>query len=135
MKKSAVAIKYEKGDVAPKIVAKGRDKLAEIIIKIAREYNIHIEEQSLLSAALMQFDLGDYIPEEMYVRSMVIRPLYSEDIFSAILFSFSISKFISWLDIELISSSNGTDTMRPCFVTDSHSIMRATGSEFTCSRR
>ena len=66
MKKSAVAIKYEKGDVAPKIVAKGRDKLAELIIKIAKEYNIHIEEQSLLSEALMQFDLGDYIPEEMY---------------------------------------------------------------------
>ena len=66
MKKNAVAIKYEKGDYAPKIVAKGKNRIAEIIIKIAKDNNVTIEEHSLLSEALMQFDVGDYIPDEMY---------------------------------------------------------------------
>jgi FlhB-like protein len=66
MKKHAVAIKYEKDEQAPKIVAKGENRLADIIIKIAKENNIAIEENHILSQALMQFDIGDYIPEEMY---------------------------------------------------------------------
>ena len=66
MKKSAVALKYETGDSAPKIVAKGTSRLAELIIKIARENNIVIKENKLLSEVLMQFDAGDYVPEETY---------------------------------------------------------------------
>ncbi len=66
MKKNAVALKYETGDSAPKIVAKGTSRLAELIIKIARENNIVIEENKLLSEVLMQFDAGDYVPEETY---------------------------------------------------------------------
>ncbi len=66
MKKNAVALKYETGDSAPKIVAKGTNRLAELIIKIARENNIVIEENKLLSEVLMQFDAGDYVPEETY---------------------------------------------------------------------
>lgn len=66
MKRKAVAIKYMEGDQAPRIIAKGKSRLAEAIIKIAKENNIHIEEHGLLSEALMQFDVGDYIPEEMY---------------------------------------------------------------------
>jgi len=66
MKKNAVALKYETGDSAPKIVAKGTSRLAELIIKIARENNIVIKENKLLSEVLMQFNAGDYVPEETY---------------------------------------------------------------------
>jgi flagellar biosynthesis protein len=66
MKKNAVAIKYSEGDHAPKIIAKGKNRLADLIVKIALENDVVIEEHRLLSEALMQFDVGEYIPEEMY---------------------------------------------------------------------
>jgi len=66
IKKKAVALKYRESEKAPKIVAKGTNNLADLIIKIAMENNIHIEKSSILSDALMQFEVGDYIPEEMY---------------------------------------------------------------------
>jgi flagellar biosynthesis protein len=66
MKKNAVAIKYTEGEHAPKIIAKGKNRLADLIVKIARENDVAIQEHRLLSEALMQFDVGEYIPEEMY---------------------------------------------------------------------
>jgi flagellar biosynthesis protein len=66
MKKKAVALKYKKEDKAPRIMAKGAGRLAELILSIARENNIHIEENRSLSEALMQFETGEYIPEELY---------------------------------------------------------------------
>lgn len=65
-KKRAVALKYKKKETAPRIVAKGTNKVADLIIKIARENGIHVEENPILSETLMQFDVGDYIPEEVY---------------------------------------------------------------------
>ncbi len=66
MGKNALALKYEPGEKAPKIVAKGKNRLAELIIKVAKENGITIEENKLLSEALMQFDPGEYVPEETY---------------------------------------------------------------------
>lgn len=66
MKKKAVAVKYEENYIAPKITAKGTGKLAELILKIAKENDVYIEKNTLLSETLMQFDVGDYIPEEVY---------------------------------------------------------------------
>jgi flagellar biosynthesis protein len=66
MKKKAVALRYERSDRAPKITAKGAGRVAEIILRIAKENDIYIEDNSLLSEALMQFEVGDYIPEELY---------------------------------------------------------------------
>ena len=66
MRKKAVALHYDDNDIAPRISAKGAGRTAEIILRIARENGIHIENDSLLSEALMQFEVGDYIPEEMY---------------------------------------------------------------------
>jgi flagellar biosynthesis protein len=62
----AVALKYEEGYRAPKIVAKGYHEIAQIILKIAREHGIPVEEDEYLCKALMQFEVGDYIPEELY---------------------------------------------------------------------
>ena len=66
MDKNALALKYDPGDTAPKIIAKGKNRLAELIIKIAKENGIAIKENKLLSEALMHFDPGDYVPEETY---------------------------------------------------------------------
>ncbi len=65
-RKRAVALKYKIEEHAPRIIAKGTDRLAELILKIARENGIHIEENPILSQTLMQFDVGEYIPEEIY---------------------------------------------------------------------
>lgn len=66
MGKKAVALRYDRGDVAPKIVAKGKEKLADVIIKIAKKNKIPLEYNSALCEALMQFDIGEYISIEMY---------------------------------------------------------------------
>ena len=66
-KKKAVAIKYnEEKDEAPRIVAKGKNYLAEKIIKIAREYNVYIKEDSELAEILYGIDIGEEVPEELY---------------------------------------------------------------------
>ena len=63
----AVALKYEKSkDRAPKVVAKGRKKLAEKIIEMAREHNIEIYEDSDLVELLYSLDFYEEIPEELY---------------------------------------------------------------------
>jgi flagellar biosynthesis protein len=66
MRKKAVALRYEQSDRAPRITAKGAGRIAETILRIAKENGIHIEDNSLLSEALMQFEVGEYIPEELY---------------------------------------------------------------------
>ncbi len=65
-KPRAVALKYRKDDSAPKIVAKGERNIAAQILKIARQNGIHIEQDAFLTESLMQFDVGEYIPEELY---------------------------------------------------------------------
>jgi len=66
MEKRAVALKYDNDDSAPKIIAKGSEKIAQLIIKIAKENNIFIKEDLYLSQALMDYNVGEYIPEELY---------------------------------------------------------------------
>ncbi len=66
-KKKAVALKYERGkDNAPKVIAKGKGKIAEKIIQIAKENNIHIEENTELVEVLSKLELYEEIPEELY---------------------------------------------------------------------
>ena len=65
-KKRAVALRYRSSEAAPRIVAKGVDRIAEMILQIAREHGIHIENDPLLAQTLMGFEVGDYIPEEIY---------------------------------------------------------------------
>lgn len=65
-KKRAVALRYDKQDDAPRIVAKGEDAFADMIVRIAREYGVHVEDHQALAEVLMQFDVGLFIPEEVY---------------------------------------------------------------------
>jgi flagellar biosynthesis protein len=65
-KKRAVALHYD-GEHAPHITARGVDAIAEEIIAIAREHSIPLREDNELVAMLSQLDLGDEVPEELYV--------------------------------------------------------------------
>lgn len=64
----AVALKYvPRLDNAPKIVAKGRGKIAEKIINIAKEHDIYIYDDPDLAEALAQLDLDEEIPADLYI--------------------------------------------------------------------
>ncbi len=64
----AVALKYDqKKHKAPVVVAKGADKIALQIKKIAREHGVHIVENPPLARALYaQVDIDKPIPEELF---------------------------------------------------------------------
>jgi flagellar biosynthesis protein len=66
-RKAAVALAYETGAVAPKIVAKGRGLLAQTIIERASEAGVYVHESPELVSLLMQVDLDDSIPPQLYV--------------------------------------------------------------------
>ncbi len=64
----AVAIKYDKDSyVAPYILAKGVDIIAENIKNVGKENSVPIVENKPLARALYDtVDIGDIIPEELY---------------------------------------------------------------------
>ncbi len=65
--KKAAALRYTHGvDPAPRLVAKGRDWLAERIITLAREHGVPIREDRNLVEVLSTLDLYQEIPEELY---------------------------------------------------------------------
>ena len=64
----AVALKYQPElDKAPRVTAMGKGKVAEKIIEIAREHNIHIHNDPDLIEVLSQLDLNEEIPPALYV--------------------------------------------------------------------
>jgi len=65
-KQQAIALAYEAGDLAPRIVAKGHGLIAEQIIARAREHEIFVHESKELVNLLMQVDLDDHIPPALY---------------------------------------------------------------------
>jgi flagellar biosynthetic protein FlhB len=63
----AVAVKYEAGTPAPRVVAKGRNRLAEIIKKIARQARVPVLENRPVARALYgQVRVGRLVPESLY---------------------------------------------------------------------
>lgn len=63
---SAVALAYQTGDAAPRVVAKGRGLIAEEIIRRAKEHGVYVHESKELVALLMQVDLDRDIPPSLY---------------------------------------------------------------------
>lgn len=63
---SAIALAYQTGDIAPKVVARGRGLIAEEIIARAREHGVFVHESKELVALLMQVDLDHDIPPALY---------------------------------------------------------------------
>ncbi len=67
-RKSAVALKYEpQRHSAPHVVAKGKGRIAEHIIEIAKQYDIPIHNDPDLVEALSGLDLEQEIPPELYL--------------------------------------------------------------------
>lgn len=65
--KKATALRYEHGrDAAPRVVAKGRGKVAERIIDVAREHDVPLVEDPNLARILDALDVDMEIPAEMY---------------------------------------------------------------------
>lgn len=63
----AVAIKYdEKEMAAPQILAKGQRLFADAIREFATEFNVPIIQNPPLAWALIELDVGDEVPEELY---------------------------------------------------------------------
>ncbi len=62
----AVALRYE-GVGAPKVTAKGEGLLAEKIIETARECGVPMYDDPQLAALLSKLELGDEIPETLYL--------------------------------------------------------------------
>lgn len=62
----AVALRYD-GQGAPRVTAKGRDRLAEEILALAREHNVPLQENAELAGLLARLDLGEEIPEALYL--------------------------------------------------------------------
>lgn len=65
-RRDAVALAYQSGKRAPRVVAKGRGILAETIIDRAREAGVYVHESPELVSLLMQVDLDQHIPPELY---------------------------------------------------------------------
>lgn len=65
--RSAVALKYDAEQAAaPRVVAKGRGLIAEQILALAREHDIHIHQSPELIEVLIRLELGEEIPEALY---------------------------------------------------------------------
>ena len=64
--KIAVALQYEKGEQAPKILATGKGYLADKIIEKAKETDVPTYEDSKLANTLSNLEVGDMIPPELY---------------------------------------------------------------------
>ena len=62
----AVALEYD-GKQAPRVTAKGRDKLADQIVQIAHQHGIPLQENEPLAAVLSKVELGEEIPESLYL--------------------------------------------------------------------
>lgn len=65
-KKTAVALEYEAGDRAPKVIATGQGILAEKIIDAAKEADVPVHKDEKLARSLSVLDIGEYIPHELY---------------------------------------------------------------------
>ena len=62
----AVALGYQAGAPAPKILSQGRGALAEAIITRARELGIPTKTDASLVEFLMQLDVNAWVPPELF---------------------------------------------------------------------
>jgi flagellar biosynthesis protein len=63
----AVALAYQSGDAAPKVVARGRGIIAQAIIERAKEHGVFVHESEELVGMLMQVELDEHIPPQLYL--------------------------------------------------------------------
>ncbi len=67
LRKEAVALSYNQTNSnAPKVIAKGKGKIADNILEQAEMHHVPIHQDSTLVELLGQLDLNESIPEELY---------------------------------------------------------------------
>lgn len=66
-RRNAVALSYNDSDSAPRVVAKGYGQVADAIIARAEEHGLYVHGSPELVNLLMQVDLDDRIPPELYL--------------------------------------------------------------------
>lgn len=64
--KIAVALQYNAGDEAPKVIASGKGILADKILEKAQEAEVPVYEDEGLAKTLSNLELGEAIPPELY---------------------------------------------------------------------
>jgi flagellar biosynthetic protein FlhB len=62
----AIALRYELEWPAPKVVAKGRDYMAQRIIRYAEELELPVYQQPSLARALYEVELDDFVPAALF---------------------------------------------------------------------
>ncbi|CBV44230.1 EscU/YscU/HrcU family type III secretion system export apparatus switch protein [Halomonas elongata] len=65
-RRRAVGLAYGDDETAPKVVARGYGELAERIVEQAKQHGIHVHDAPELVGLLMQLDLDEAIPPELY---------------------------------------------------------------------
>jgi flagellar biosynthesis protein len=67
-KKRAVALRYDpdRGDTAPKVVAKGKGHIAEQILALARKNYVPIREDPNLVQVLSRLKIDQEVPPQVY---------------------------------------------------------------------
>ena len=66
LRRSAIALSYKEGSPAPRVVAKGYGETADRIIARAREAGVFVHDSPELVSLLMQVDLDQNIPPDLY---------------------------------------------------------------------
>lgn len=64
--RQAVALGYQHGMPAPRVLAQGRGAVAEAMLEKAAELGIPTQTDAALVEFLMQLDLNAWIPPELY---------------------------------------------------------------------
>ncbi len=64
--RQAVALAYQAGSAAPKVVASGKGVVAERIIDLAHQHGVYVHQSRELVALLMNVELDRQIPPELY---------------------------------------------------------------------
>ena len=65
--RKAVALQYDPlSGRAPTVVARGHNEIADKILELAEENEVHIHQNPELLDVLIRLDLGDEIPEALY---------------------------------------------------------------------
>lgn len=71
-RRKAAALKYENNFEAPVVTAAGVGFIADKIIELAEQSSVPVVRNKELSDLLMNVDIGDYIPSELYEAAAYI---------------------------------------------------------------
>lgn len=64
---TAAVIRYDdKQEAVPTVVAQGTGHVAQKILELAKQNNIQMQEDESLVGALLNIDLGESIPPQLY---------------------------------------------------------------------